>query len=99
MKFLEKVIEGLNEEIDGAKEYAEKYVENMAKGNTSRANKYKEMAGDELKHAGYMRDFAIADIDELKRVYHMTENEEEMWEHAHKKLMNEMALVRYMLGA
>ena len=55
MKILDHMIEDLEEEVDGAREYAEKYIECKAKGNTARATKYKEMAMDELKHAGYIR--------------------------------------------
>lgn len=98
MRMIEKMIEALEDEIHGAKKYAEKYIENMAKGNNSRAVKYKEMAQDELKHAGYVRDFAMMDIDEMRHVYKMTEAETEMWEHGHRKMMDEMAMVKHMLS-
>jgi hypothetical protein len=51
MKMLEKFMDHISGELEGAMEYAEKYIENKAKGNTMRANVFKEMAGDELRHA------------------------------------------------
>lgn len=97
MKILHKMLEALEEEVEGAKEYAEKYIEARARGNMTRATKYKEMANDELKHAGYIRDMNIMDADELKRVYTLSEEDETAWEHGHKRLNEEMAMVKQML--
>ena len=47
MRAIKKYVEAIEEEIEGAKDYAEKYVEAKAKGDIGRANRYKEMAGDE----------------------------------------------------
>ena len=98
MRIIDKLMHSLEEEIEGAKHYAEKYIENMARGNNGRAVKFKEMANDELKHAAYVRDFAIMDIDEMRRVYKIPDAEMEKWEHCHKKMMEEMAMVRHMLA-
>lgn len=98
MKIIEKMLEHLEEEVEGAKDYAEKYIENKARGNSTRANRYKEMSMDELKHAGYLREMDVMDIDEMKRVYPMTEEEESTWEHGHRRISEEMALVRHMLS-
>jgi hypothetical protein len=38
------------------------------------------------------------DIDEMRHVYKMTEAETEMWEHGHRKMMDEMAMVKHMLS-
>ena len=97
MKVLDKMLDCLEEEVEGAKEYAEKYIECKARGNMNRANKYREMASDELKHAGYLREMDIMDIDELKKIYTMTEDEELAWEHGHKRINEQMAIVKHML--
>lgn len=97
MKMLDKMLDCLEEEVEGAKEYAEKYIECKARGNMNRANKYREMATDELKHAGYLREIDIMDIDELKKIYTMTEDEELAWEHGHKRINEQMAIVKHML--
>lgn len=98
MKIIEKMLEQLMEEVEGAKEYAEKYIECKARGNMVRANRYKEMAGDELKHAGYLRDFDVADLDELKKVYTMSDEEESEWEHGHRRINEQMAIVKNILS-
>jgi phage-related protein len=95
---IEKMIEALEDEIHGAKKYAEKYIENMAKGNNSRAVKYKEMAHDELKHAEYIRDFAVQEVDELRAVYQIPVEVEEKWAHSLKHFMECMGAVRQMLS-
>ena len=51
------------DELKDAKEYAEKYKECYLKGDFQRANKYKEMAEDELKHAHYVREMLSFDMD------------------------------------
>ena len=97
MKLIDKAIEDINEELEGAKEYIEKAIDSKARGNMTRAEKYIEMGKDELKHAGYVRDFYIADIEAVKKVYKMPEDLEEKWEHAHKKILEHMATIKQML--
>jgi hypothetical protein len=92
------MIEHIEEELEGAKEYAEKYIDCKARGNTTRASKYSEMATDELKHAVYIKDFAVADIEDIKKVYKLSVEDEEKWEHAHKKFAECMAIVKHMLS-
>ena len=98
MKIIDKSIDAIEEELEGAKEYTEKYIEFKARGNMARANKYKEMAHDELKHAEYIRDFAIQEVDELRAVYQMPVEVEEKWAHSLKHFMECMGTVRQMLS-
>ena len=97
MRILEKMIDHINEELDGAAEYAEKYIENRAMGKTARASAYREMAKDELKHASTAYGYAIEDIEAIKRVHTMTPEAEEMWEHEMKQYANCMAKINMML--
>ena len=98
MNIIHNMLEHLDEELEGAAEYAEKYIEHKAKGDHTRATKYKEMAQDELNHASILRDFFIADMDSLKKVYTLTEDESHMWEHGCKNINQHMAMVRQMLS-
>jgi hypothetical protein len=98
MKILDEMLEHLEEEVEGAREYAEKYIECKARGNVARANRYKEMAQDELKHATMLREMDVADVSELKRVYSITEEEQNAWDHGHKHLTDEMAMVMHILS-
>ena len=97
MTKIKKLAEHIEEEICGAKEYAEKYVECKAKGDTAWANRYKEMANDEMKHAGYLHDRAVKDIEEISKVFTPTEKMEEKWEKCHKKYVEQTALIKQML--
>ena len=98
MKILDHMIDELKEEVDGARVYAEKYIECKARGNIARANRYKEMAHDELKHANFLKEMDMADVDELSRVYSMTEEEKNCWEHGIKHLNDQMAMVMHILS-
>lgn len=98
MKMIDNILEHLNEEVDGAITYAEKYVEAKANGNMARANRYKEMANDELKHASFLREMSATDVQELKKVYKMTDDEQGRWDHGHNQLTERMALVMHILS-
>jgi hypothetical protein len=97
MKSIKKYVEQLEEELEGAQDYAEKYVECKAKGNISRANRYKEMATDELKHCGYIHEMAVQEIEEIKRVYTAPSEMQEKWEKAHKLYVERASWVKQML--
>ena len=98
MRSIKAYVEHIDEELEGAKDYAEKYVEAKAKGNMSMANKYKEMASDELRHAGYVHEFAVAEIDALSRVYTPPVEMQKKWEESHKEYVEKAAWIRQMLS-
>ena len=98
MKMIDRMIEHIEEELDGAKEYAEKYIEHKAKGDMQRANKYKEMASDELRHASYVHEWALVDIENLKKVYTIPVEAEDKWMHAHKHFVECMGWIRQMIS-
>lgn len=97
MKSIKMYVDAIEEEIEGAKDYAEKYVEAKAKGDMSKANRYKEMANDEIKHAMYLHEWAVSAIDEVSRVYKAPSDMEEKWQKAHKEYVEKMAWVKQML--
>lgn len=98
MKSIKEYVELLDEEIEGAKDYAEKYVGCKAKGNMHRANRFKEMAEDELKHSSYIHEMAVQDIEELRRVYTPPIEMQEKWDKAHKEYVERVAWVKQMLS-
>jgi DNA-binding transcriptional regulator YiaG len=97
MKIIEKMLHALSEEIEGAENYAEQYIEHKARGVMHKASRYKEMSLDELKHAEYLRDFYIIDVDAYKTVYSMSDAEVHQWEHGLKKCAEKMATIKLML--
>lgn len=97
MTKIKKLAEHIEEELCGAKEYAEKYVECKAKGDMQWANRYKEMAQDELKHAGYIHDRAIQEIEELNKVFKPTQKMQEKWDKSHAEFVEKTAWIKQML--
>ena len=98
MRAIKKYVEAIEEEIEGAKDYAEKYVECKAKGDMSKANRYQEMASDEIKHAMYIHEWAIAEIEEIKKVFVPPVDMLEKWEKAHKEYVEKVAWIKQMLS-
>jgi hypothetical protein len=98
MRAIKKYVEAIDEEIEGAKEYAERYVECKAKGDMSKANRYKEMASDEIKHAMYIHEWAIAEIEEIKKVFVPPVDMLEKWEKSHKEYVEKVAWIKQMLS-
>jgi hypothetical protein len=98
MKLIKAYVDRMVEEVEDAKTYAECYIEQKAKGNMAEANKYREMSGDELKHASYIHEFAVKDIAELEKVYTPPVEMLDKWDHAHKEYVERAAWVRQMLS-
>ena len=98
MKHIKMYIDAIDEEIEGAKNYAEKYVESKARGDMNKANRYKEMANDELKHAMYNHEFAVAAIDEVSKVFKAPADMEEKWQKSHKEYVEKVAWIKQMLA-
>lgn len=98
MTKIKKLAEHIEEELCGAKEYAENYVECKAKGNSQWANRYKEMANDELKHANYLHEKAIMEIEELDKVFKPTQKMREKWDKSHEGFVEKTAWIKQMLS-
>ncbi len=97
MKLVKDYIEHLCDEVEGAMDYAEKYIECRAKGESSRASKYREMASDELNHASFVRDMAYQDIKRISEMMVIPMDVEDEWDKAVKHCDEKMALVKRML--
>ena len=99
MRRIKEYVDRINEELEDAKEYAESYIEwkSRTDGNNF-AIKYKEMAMDELKHANYIHDIALEEIDRLETVYTPTEEMLEMWKKSHAKYVEKTAWIKTMLN-
>lgn len=97
MTRIKELVDRIDDELNDAKDYAEDYLTFKAKGNTTWATKYKEMSTDELKHAGYIHDRAVEEIEELRKVYTPPEDMLQKWTSAHKKYIEKAAWVKQML--
>ena len=97
MTRIKELADELKDELCSAKEYAEEYLNFKAKDNSAWANRYKEMATDELKHADYIHERIVGDIEELSKVYTPPEEMMIKWDADHKKYIKKAAWVRKML--
>ena len=98
MTKIKKLAEEIMDEICSAKEYAEEYLSYKAKGNANWAKRCEEMAHDELKHAGYLHDRVVEEIEELRKVYTPPQNMLDKWEADHKEYVEKAAWIRQMLA-
>lgn len=98
MRAIKKYVEAIDEELESAKEYAEKYVEHKAKNDMQTATRYKEMANDELKHANYIHEWAVKEIQDLSKVYTAPVEMQEAWEKSHKVYVETVAWIKQMLA-
>lgn len=75
MRFIEEMAERMDDELDGAEEYAVAAIHNKD-SHPALAKHYHDMAMDEMRHASYFSDAAMeyvkthaADKPELKHVW------------------------------
>ena len=98
MKSIKKYVDAIEEELEGAKEYAECYVEEKVKDNRAKAEKYKEMAMDELKHASYVHEWAVEKIEQVSKVYTPPSEMLEVWEKSHREYVEKASWIKQMLS-
>lgn len=97
MKKFRKMVDHIAEELDGATEYAEDYIGEKMKGNTAKAQKFREMATQEMQHAANWYDWTEKYGDELKSVMPLSEKDTEDWEACKRKYADKIAIIKYML--
>lgn len=98
MRHIKVYTEAIEEEIEGAKDYAEKYVEAKVAEKQEQAHKYKEMANDELKHAMYNHEWAVAEINKLSKMYEPPSEMLEKWNKIHREYVEQVAWIKQMLA-
>jgi hypothetical protein len=98
MRSIKKFVDAIDEELEGAKEYAEKFVEHKAQNDMQTAQEYYEMANDELRHANIIHGFAVAKINEIGKVFTAPVEMEEAWKKSHKEYVERVAWIKQMLA-
>lgn len=97
MKKIKKYVEGIDEELNDAKNYIETALEYKASGDATRYARYKEMSTQELSHAMTLHDFAVQDIEKLRTVYPDVPQEMlDKWDKAHVAYVEKAAWIRQM---
>ena len=98
MTKIKELADDMKDELCSAKDYAEEYLTFKAQDNSTWANRYKEMANDELKHAGYIHDRIVVEIETLRKVYTPPQDMLDKWDADHKKYIEKTAWIRQMLA-
>lgn len=97
MKKIKKLVHMINEELEGAKCYAEKYIEFKVDNKSAWSSKFKEMANDELNHAMQLHTLAIEEITEIKKIYVAPIEMQEKWDKSHEEYVQKVAWIKQML--
>ena len=97
MTRIKELADEIMDELDSAKEYAEEYLMFKAKENSPWANRYKEMSTEELKHAGFIHDRVVEEIEALRKVYTPPQEMLEKWDSDHRKYIEQAAWIKQML--
>lgn len=98
MTKIKRYVDGMKDELCGAKDYAESYIECKAAGNMDRAKIYYQMAQDELKHADNLHNIAVQEINALKEAIEPPESMLDKWRDAHGYFVEKAAWVKQMLS-
>lgn len=97
MKKIKNLVDWINDELCGAQQYAEKYVEHKAKG-TQWAGKFRAMAEDELKHAEVIHAYTMEEIKMIEQVFKAPAEMQEAWEKSHVHYVDKAAWIKQMLN-
>lgn len=97
MKKIKKYVDQIDEELHSAKDYLEKSIDNKVDGNMERANVYKNMATDEIRHANAIHRIAMEDIEKLNNVYKPTPEMLDMWKKSHEEYEEKMTWLEKMM--
>lgn len=97
MRLIEKLVDNIDEELESAHEYAERYIYEKSRNNTSMASRYRDMAAQELEHALVIHNQAVEEIEKIKQVYKAPAEMEKKWEQSHSEYVDAMARIKTML--
>lgn len=97
MHIIKDMIDGIDDELCGAKDYAEKYLYEKAVDNPKFAKYYLDMANDEIRHAMHLHEIVVSEIEKLRKVYTPPQEMLDMWEKSHKEYVEKTAWIKQML--
>lgn len=98
MKAIDDLAYQMIDEVEGARNYAEKYIESKAIGDSQLMSRFYEMAQDELKHAEYIYDKMVKEIEKIDAVVSMPSKSVDEWNRHKSKYIECAAWVKYILS-
>lgn len=99
MKKIKRLVKLIDDEIEGAECYAERYLESKADGDSEMASRYHDMANDELKHMGYLHDYTVKEIEKISKVFQPPSDMINKWDEEHEKYLDKVDYIKSMLNA
>ena len=99
MQKIKKYVDQIREELDGAEEYVEKYIENKLEGKNDRALLYKQLAQDEIRHSDVIHKIALEDIEQLNSIYNPSSEMLATWDKAHIEFVNKYKWIESLINA
>lgn len=98
MKHIKKFVNHIDEELAGAEEYAEKYIEYKANGDAATSDLFKKMANDELNHAIIVHDLAVKEIEKINKIFVAPADMQKKWEESHMIYVEKSSWIKQMLS-
>lgn len=98
MRKIKKYVDIIEDELESAEEYAENYIEFKADGDQKLADRFYDMANDELNHAITIHELAVKDIDKISAVFSPPAEMREKWERSHQDYIAKTSRIKSMLG-
>lgn len=98
MRKIKELVERIDDELGSAEEYGEKFIEYKADGENSMAEKFKEMAMQEMNHANMMHELAVKEIEKVSAVYNAPSEMREKWDKSHAEYIQRAARIKSMLN-
>lgn len=97
MEKFDKMIEKVLDELSDSIEYAESYISEKMKGNSTKSAKFKDMALNEHTHAQNWYMWAEEYASELEKIMPLTVDDVAAWERCQKIYAEKSAIIKYML--
>lgn len=97
MKVIKELVDKIDDELLGAQDYAEKYVEEKANNDNEWANTFRSMAEVELDHAMKLHSYTTQKIQKISEVYQPSQDMLDKWEASHKQYVEKVAWIKQML--
>lgn len=98
MKSIKKYVHQIDDELESAEDYAEKYIEFKANGKGETADMYKTMAKQELDHSSNIHSIAVSEIEKISAVFTAPAEMREKWEMTHEDFIRRSSWVKQMLS-
>ena len=98
MRKIKELVERIDDELNSAEEYAEKYIEYKADGDSSMATKFMEMASQEMNHANMMHDLAVKEIEKVSAVFNAPADMREKWDNSHAEYIQRASRIKSMIN-